>query len=394
MDSINRKGLVWLAVGALASTACGDDSGGDDAADDGGTADGGTADDPTGGDCMPSEVDIAPLDTSTCMPAATDYTPTINGSADDMWPACANDDGVYHPLDQPGAAARTEAFAMIRSILAADLSPAGFTMAREQYALDQGIESRTVRREDVRYPEIPEADHDPAVDADKQCTVEANVMKYPDRCAGPAKIAPIINDAFMAAQMGEGDPAVHAARIDAAIAWFMYLSVIKESTFSCPLADLGGDCDSGWGYYNGANARGAGIGFAADVIGVSPAADDRIIDGLSAMRCWRDSYPADMDADTSDPLYVAGRDQLDQANNHGAAIVLRDRMEQQLALCGSEADANWAWVQTFGQGLIKPAQDTDAGHASTLVALLGNDAPMPADIEGGIAALDALFPCP
>jgi hypothetical protein len=62
--------------------------------------------------------------------------------------------------------------------------------------------------------------------------------------------------------------------------------------------------------------------------------------------------------------------------------------------CGVEADANWAWVTTFGNGLIKPAQDTDPAQAATFTALLANMAPTPADIQAGIAALDALFPCP
>jgi hypothetical protein len=369
-----------------------------DTANDSGTGSGSGTDSAdstgTGGECAPSDAEIPAFDESGCMPSATDYTPTVNGSADDMWPECVNDDGNYTPLETPGAAARTEAFEMMRTIFAAGLTADDFTAAREQYAIDQGIESRVVRREDVHYPNIPEAEQDPRIDFDKQCTVEANVTNYPDRCAGPAKIAPIINEAFVAGQNGEGDPAVHAARIDAAIDWFMYLSVIKETTFSCPAAELGGDCDSGWAYYNGGTGRTDPLGYGADVLAASPLANDRVFDGLAAMRCFRDTQPPDMDADTSDPFFGYGSEQIDRANNHAAARVLRERLGQQLPLCGSEADANWAWVQTFGQALIKPAQDTDGGQAATLEALLGNAAPTPEEIQGGAAALDALFPCP
>lgn len=388
------KTMLWGVAVATAWTigGCGDDGGNADGGTEGGSGDDGA--DSSGGDCVPSDVEIPALDTSACAPDAADYAPRTNGSADDMWPACANDDGEYHPLEQPGAAARTEAWEMIRTIFAGELTPEAFTMAREQYALDQGIESRTVRREDVHYPNIPEAEQDPTVDFDKQCTIEANVMSYPDRCAGPAKIAPLINEAFMMGQTGEGDPAVHAARIDAAIEWFMYLSTIKEPTFSCPAGDYAKDCDSGWAYYNGATPRTSPIGYGGDVAEQNAEANERIFDGIAAMRCWRDSYPPEMDADMTDPLFVAGEAQLDRANNHGAALVLRARLAEQLMACGSEADANWAWIQTFGQALIKPAEDTNAGQADTWKALLANDAPTPEDIEAGVAALDALFPCP
>jgi len=348
----------------------------------------------TEGACVPSDAELTPFDESGCTPAETDYQPTVNGSADDMWPACTNDDGNYTPLEPSGAAARVEAWEMMRTIFAGGLMPEDFTAARAQYAIDQGIESRVQRREDVRYPEIPAEDQDPTVDFDKQCTIETNVEAYPERCAGPARIAPIINEAFVAGQMGEGDPAVHAARIDAAIAWFMYISVLKESTFSCPVAGFEGDCDSGWAYYNGSTGRDNPIGLGRDVNDVSPLANNRIFDGLAAMRCWRDTYPADMDADTTDPLYIAGRDQLDRANDYGYARVLRDRLNRQLPLCGAEAEANWAWIQVAGQGLVKAAQDLDAGRAATWEALLANDAPTPDDILAGAAVLDTLFPCP
>jgi hypothetical protein len=383
-----HSGLVVACAGVLLLGGCpGDDAGGNETGNDSGSGSG------SGGDCTPSDEEIPALDLSACMASANDYTPTVDGSADDTWPACVNDDGAYHPLEQPSSAARTEAWAMIRSIFAAGTTAADFTAAREQYALAEGIESRVLRREDVHYPNIPEAEQDPTVDFDKQCTIEANVMAYPDRCAGPAKIAPILNDAFAAGQTEMGDPAVHAARIDAAIAWFMYLSTIKEASFSCPRTDKSGDCDAAWGYYNGATDRANPQGYGADVMAVSAQTNERIFDGLAAFRCFRDTYPADMDADTNDPFYGYAYDQLDRANDHGAAVILRERLSLQLT-CGPDADASWAWIQVFGQALIKPAQDADAGQASTWEALIANDAPTPEEILAGVAALDALFPCP
>lgn len=382
--------VVWLLVGCPSDdtgqegTETGNDSGSGTSADSGSG---------TGADCVPSDQEVPPLDLSACMADANDYQPTVNGSADDAWPECVNDDGGYTPFEQPGAAARTEAWEMIRSIFAAGTTPEDFTMARTQYALDEGIESRTLRREDIHYPNIDEADQDPMIDFDKQCTIETNVEKYPDRCAGPAKIAPIINAAFVAGQAGEGNPAVHAARIDAAIEWFMYLSVVKEAIFSCPPADYGGDCDAAWGYYNGATERGNPLGFGADVAALSPQSNERIFDGLAAMRCWRDAYAPDADADTTDPLYGYGSAQLDRAATQGVAVILRDRLSQQLA-CGDDPEASWAYIQVLGQAIIKPAQDADATQAATWEALIANDAPTAEEILAGAAALDALFPCP
>jgi hypothetical protein len=385
---------VWLLAGCPGDDAGQEGTDTDPGSDtSAGSADSGTADSGSGGDCVPSDMEVPPLDLSACTPGANDYQPTVNGSADDMWPACTNDDGSYTPLELPGAAARVEAWEMIRTIFAAGTTAADFTAAREQYAIDQGIESRVLRREDVHYPNIPEAEQDPMVDFDKQCTIEANVMSYPDRCAGPAKIAPLINEAFAAGQSDMGDPAVNAARIDAGIAWFMYLSVVKEATFSCPAADLGGDCDSGWAYYNGATDRANPLGLGADVMAASPDSNERIFDGLAAFRCWRDTYPADMEADTSDPFYGYAYDQLDSANNHGVAAILRDRLNQQL-MCSADADANWAYIQVLGQAIIKPARDTDADRAATWEALIANPAPTAQEILDGAVVLDSLFPCP
>ena len=389
-NQILRSSLGVLC--ALVLAACGDSdtdtTAGSDS--DGSESTNGT----TAGGCADEDPTSAPLDESACQADANDYMPTVNGSADDVWPACENDDGTYHPFEQPSAAARTEAFEEIMVIFNAGLTPTDFTAARDQYSLPQGLESRLSRREDVHYPNIPVSEQDAGVEFDKQCTVLELREQYPDRCAGPMKIQPIINQAFDDGQNGVGDPMVNAAKVEGAITWFLYPSVIKEATFSCPPADYSGDCDAAWGYYGGGQQAGGAIGFGGFVKQISSQANQRVFDGLAAMRCWRNGYMSTEDGDVNDPLYGYGKAQLDQANNHALALVVRERMADQFGLCGSEADANWAFVQTAGQGLIKPAEDTDAGNAGIYTSLLANDNPSGDEIMGGIAALDALFPCP
>ena len=39
----------------------------------------------SGGECVPSDQEVPPLDLSGCAPGANDYQPTVNGSADDSF---------------------------------------------------------------------------------------------------------------------------------------------------------------------------------------------------------------------------------------------------------------------------------------------------------------------
>lgn len=391
-----RIGHVFL-VGSLCLAGCpGDDGEGNDT---GSTGDTGSVDTGgSGGTCEPLGGSIDPLDAS-CEPLATDYTPTVDMSADDMWPACVTDDAQYHLVDAtPSSIARVEAYDEILDLLGGEApTTEDFTNARVVYAQDEGLESRMVRREDLHYPEIPMADWDPGVDPDKQCTVEANIMKYPDRCAGPAKITPLVNDAFAAGQMGEGTPEVHAARIDAAISWFLFLSPYKEC-FTCTLKAK--DCDSCWAYYTGGTNRAGGIGLSARIKALSEDANEAIWDGFSAVRCWRDLYPIEQYPTMEDlpvegqQLFEQGWEQLDNALWHGFALLVRDRLERQLGACGVEAEANWAWVQVAGPVLDFEAQSRDATQAATLAAVWATDPPTVEDIQAAVTAIDALFPCP
>lgn len=370
----------------------------------------GTTDEPTGTttdtttDGLCDGVEIPPIDESGCEPLASDYTPRENNSADDEWPECVSDDGPYTLVDNPPSTiARIVAYEEIADLLwrKADPTPDDFTEARNQYVLPEGLESRLVRREDLHYDPIPEAEWDPQVDDDKQCTVVALADKYPERCVGPAAMKPLVDEAFAAGQAGEGDPNIHAARIHGGLLWFLYLSVYKEANTCATVAPK--DCDSAWAYYTGGEAIDAGIGMAAEVTAISPNANDRIHDGIMAVRCWRDiaqdmgMYPL-LDAlpANEQDLFEQGWEQLDQSLHRGYAVIIRDHMQKLFDASCSSADTSvlWAFLQVAGPVLNREAEERDAANAGVLAALWADDEPGPEEITAGITALDAIFPCP
>src|SRR5690606_290749 len=228
---------------SLALSACrSDDDPHDEHGGETGDGDGDVAGDP----CEPAGDAV---DESACAALDTDYTPS--NSDGDMYPACISDGGAYELVDSPpGTIARIEAYDQIAALLWENGAPTAddFTMARSAYELDEGLGSRVDRREDLHYPGIPMAEWDPGLDPDKQCSNESLAAAYPDRCVGPAQLRPLINEAFIAGMSGDGDPNVHAARIEAGLVWFSYLSVYKEA-YTCTHTPK--DCDSSWAYYAG-----------------------------------------------------------------------------------------------------------------------------------------------
>lgn len=380
-----------FGVLALALFAWGCDDGGVD--DDGGGSD---TDGETDGDegmlfaCgdLVDEGDLA-----ACSPNANDYQP----GGDDAYDACVTDDGTYALVDStPSSIARVEAYEEVLTILAGDSSPDGFTEARTKYSEDEGLESRLQRREDLHFPEIPMSDWDPGVDSDKQCTVEANVAAYPERCAGPSSIAPLMNEAFAAGQNGEGDPAVHIARIEAAGLWFLYLSVYKEAN-TC-FTSKAKDCDSSWAYYTGGFDRSGGIGMAADVLAVSSDAHNAIWDGFSAFRCLRELNPADDSPSISDldmdnqALLCSAQSQLTTALDYGLAMVVRARLEAFAQLADAEAEAAWAGLEIIGPVLNRAGNERDSAAYASLQSFWA--AGQPTDVTDAIATIDAVFSCP
>lgn len=382
---------VVLALTGCADADEDDDDGGSEGDDSSGADESGT------GDCE-SDVEFPAVDETPCAPLATDYQP----GAQDDYPDCVADDGEWTAVleDPPGSADRTVAYDDILALLRSGTEPTpdDFTMARTRYSIGEGLESRIVRREDIHFPVIPETDQDPGVDFDKQCTVGDNVSTYADRCVGPAKISPIINEAFAAGMSGEGDPNVHAARIDAAITWFMFVSPYKESA-SCII--LPEDCDAHRGYFQGAEPRDMPIGWGAQVDALSPMAYDAVYDAMLAIRCWRDLYPGDADPtwDELGPdgqaMYIAAHEQLDNALWYALARTVRDHVEQQPIVCGSDADANWAYLQILGPVLEPEAQRRDATAAGTLTSVFASATPpAPEMLQAAVAAIDTAFPCP
>jgi hypothetical protein len=363
-----------------------------------------TDDDPTyAGAC--DGLTIPVIDESSCKPLATDYTPRSNNSADDMWPACVSDSGPYTLVDKsPSTIARIVAYENIAELLwrNGEPTPADFTAARNEYVLAEGLESRVVRREDLHYPPIPEAEWDPQVDPDKQCTVTDLATKHAQRCVGPALMQPLIDGAFAAGQAGEGDPKVHAARIHAGLLWFLYLSTYKEANTCATVAPK--DCDSAWSYYTGGEPLEGGIGMAAEVLAISDNTHARIHDGIMAVRCWRDINQDDMgmypllDAVSKDQqdLFERGWEQLDQGLHRGFALIVRDHLRQYVnAICdGADADGLWAFLQVAGPVLGREAQERDPVKATILADLWASTSPSPSDIALAITALDEIFPCP
>lgn len=376
-----------LGVLALALGACGCDDG---AGDDGGGTDGDT----DGGMAYACGDLVSADDLAACSPSPNDYQP----GADDSYPACVTDDGTYSLVDgTPSSIARVEAYEEVLSMLADDTSVDGFTAARAKYAEDEGLESRLQRREDLHFPEIPQSEWDPGVDGDKQCTVPTNVTAYPERCAGPALIAPVMNDAFAAGQTGEGEANVHVARIEAAGLWFLYLSVYKEAN-TC-FTGKAKDCDSAWAYYTGGFDRAGGIGLAADIRDVSADAHAAIWDGFSAFRCIRDAYPADdtpavadLDMDAQ-ALLCSAQSQLTTALDFGLAQLVRSRLEGLKDLEGAEADAAWAGLEILGPVLDRAGNERDAVSYAALESFWSAGLPATAAIDAAVQSLDAVFTC-
>ena len=175
------------------------------------------------------------------------------------------------------------------------------------------------------------------------------------------------------------------------------MSVYKEANTCIGKAK---DCDSSWAYYTGGFERGGGIGLSGEVKALSELAHDRIWDGFSAYRCWRDlydieTYPTLDDLDDDGRMLQASADaQLDEALWHGWALIVRDRLAQQGAVCGIEADANWEFLRIAAPVLIEETLRRDTTAAGELTALLALEEPTADDLTGAIATIDATFGCP
>ena len=315
-----------------------------------------------------------------CAKRAGDYTP---GDAADGWPPCVSDDGAYHPFDPSiSSAARVAAFEEIRSRLLGGDAPSrqAFVDARVAYSQPEGLLSRVARREDEHVAPAAKACADMTAD-------ELSASR--DRCAGPAQILPLLTQAFAAGAQGT-EPLTSAARVEAGLLWFLYLSVHKEA-LTC--ASNRKDCDSSQAYYHGGAPRSGGLGLARYVRDLSAQAHDRVWDGLLAVRCWRDLDPADK----AEQLDLRGKavGQLDRALLRGLALLVKARVQAAAdAGCEAARAALWTSAQLVGRILEREARLRDAAQAEALRAELSRPRVEARAVSAVHGAVEALFPCP
>ncbi len=341
--------------------------------------DGGLGTDATGYcDPLPSYVEVV----ASCQPSVGDYQPRLNSSANDAWPACISDDNVYHPINASiSTIARVAAFEQIAQKLWGDRripSAQDFIDARVIYAQDQGLDSRVQRREDIHYAALAEP-----------CSTAGVPAQFPDRCVGPATLLPILNDAFAGGSLGEM-PVVHAARIEAALLWFLYVSTLSEVT-SC--ASKPQDCDSAWAYYSGGTPRESPLGLARYVDALGSETQDRCYDAVLAARCWR-NLDNETGAAANLELRDRARAQLDRAMLRGIALIARQRITELSCSKGDVLSARWAFLKTLVPFLDRSARERDAALADVLMAQVTKDAPEQVEVEAAVSALDGLFGCP
>lgn len=317
---------------------------------------------------------------SSCVALATDYLP---GGSDSWDPClCDADPSRYVPFNTSiSTIARIAAFESMMKRLLTATAPAGsaFVDAKVDFTQAEGLESRVSVREDEHYPA-----------AAKKCQdmTAAEIQQNPDRCVGPARMMPILNQAFLDGAAGK-EPLVNAARIESTLLWFLHLSVYKEAT-TC--ATKSADCDSHFAYYTGGDDRGGGKGLAAYVKSVSSQTHDRIFDGILAVRCWRDLDNAT--TATNLALRDKARAQLDRALHRGLALVTRARIKAAGSSCGKPREALWASIQILGGALDREATARDAAAAIAIRAELAKSSADTADLVVLDQKLQTVFPCP
>ena len=69
---------------------------------------------------------------------------------------------------------------------------------------------------------------DPPPEGEWSCGDEATYLAYPDFCVGPSTIGPLVTQAFVDGIEGKL-PLENAAKIEAGLTWFLYISVLKEA---------------------------------------------------------------------------------------------------------------------------------------------------------------------
>ncbi|WP_375770014.1 hypothetical protein NR798_03755 [Archangium gephyra] len=182
---------------------------------------------------------------------------------------------------------------------------------------------------------------------------------------------------------------MNAARIEAALLWFLYVSPLSEVT-SCTNKDA--DCDSAWAYYTGGTPRTEPVGLARYVRELAPATHERAYDATLAVRCWRDLDRATPANDLE--LRDRARAQLDHAMQRGMAIIVRQRFQELTCTSGEAKAARWAFLKVLVPLLEREARARNPAEADVLKAQVEKLDPEAVDASAAITALDRLFPCP
>lgn len=318
---------------------------------------------------------------SSCIAPVTDYQPRDGETGAGDWPDCISDDNVYHRIEPSiSSIARVEAYDAIGALLWQDdkqPSSENFLQARIVYEEEQGIGSRVARRFDPHY-EPPEGG---------SCDEEGVAAANPDYCVGPATLLPIIVDAFADGIAGN-NRLVNAARIQAALQWFLYVSAVKEATTCTAKAK---DCDSSWAYYSGGTERSAPIGLAADIQSLAPQTHERVYDGLLAVRCWRDLENNDTGEATA---FLERRDQaigqLDRALVRGMAILIRQHFAALDCSTDDYRDAHLSALEVLTPLFDRETRARDAATAD----LLSGETAQPVDTGAVLVGIDGVYGCP
>ncbi|MSP73261.1 MAG: hypothetical protein EXR76_14045 [Myxococcales bacterium] len=351
------------------------DGAGGQPVDSGGVLDGAGDQPPPGGADMGPlpDLPVPPM----CVAAATDFP-------SEAWGLCPAQDGTLHAFEPENIStiARIDAWTSIAELLweaPAAPRPEAFGQARVIYAQMEGLDSRVSRRDDRHLTAtVPEGTN---------CRDAGVPELYPEYCVGPGRILPILTAAFDAGQAGVL-PTVNAARIEAALLWFLYVSVYKEAV-TCTTTKR--DCDSAFAYYTGDGERGAPEGLARSINAASTEGHSRTFDAVLAVHCWRELDAPDVAVDL--PRRDLALAQLDVALDFGVSRILTSRVERWAAANGAAKEADWAFLQVLGQGFLRAIALQDADVAIAVAAVLGGDG-TGVLAEGLTGPLTQLFPCP
>jgi hypothetical protein len=316
-----------------------------------------------------------------CPPLPGDYRP----GADDDWPICVSDDGEYHRIEASiSSIARVTQFEQMADLLwrrVTEPTADDFLAARVIYAQEDGLDSRVQRREDLHFPELPAGEG--------ACTDPGVPERFPERCVGPGRMLPILNDAFAAGIAGT-EPRVQANRIAGALLWFLYLSSYKEA-HTC--ATTPRDCDSAWAYYTGGEPYPAGLGLARYLRALVPDTHEHVHDGLLAVRCWKN---LDNEIGVSTDLALRDRAiaQLDRALLHGLARIAIDRLAALAAAAPAGRAPHAALARILADVLDREATARNPAAAARLRTAIAPADPAEIDTVAAIDALEEIFPCP